>query len=92
MALDIDETLADHEGVLPDQVRRSVRRVVAAGVPVVLTTGRSWHATRPVFEQLDLPPGPAIASNGAVTVAFPPFPLERIEELTALMGGDGAVR
>ena len=25
-------------------------------------------------------------------VAFPPFPLERIEELTALMGGDGAVR
>ncbi|MDU4785837.1 MAG: RNHCP domain-containing protein [Butyricicoccus sp.] len=25
-------------------------------------------------------------------VAFPPFPLERVEELTALMGGDGAVR
>ena len=25
-------------------------------------------------------------------VAFPPFPLERIEELTALMGGDEAVR
>ena len=25
-------------------------------------------------------------------VAFAPFPLERIEELTALMGGDGAVR
>lgn len=25
-------------------------------------------------------------------LAFPPFPLERIEELTALMGGDGAVR
>lgn len=78
VALDIDGTLVDHEGVLPDQVRRSVRRVVAAGVPVVLTTGRSRHATRPVFEQLDLPPGPAIASNGAVTVAFPPFRLERV--------------
>ena len=25
-------------------------------------------------------------------VAFVPFPLERVEELTALMGGDGAVR
>lgn len=25
-------------------------------------------------------------------VAFPPFPLERIEELTALMGGEGALR
>ena len=24
-------------------------------------------------------------------VAFPPFPLERIEELTALMGGEGSV-
>ena len=24
-------------------------------------------------------------------VAFPPFPLERIEEMTALMGGDGKV-
>ncbi len=24
-------------------------------------------------------------------VAFPPFPLKRIEELTALMGGEGSV-
>lgn len=46
-----------------------------AGVPVILTTGRSWHATRPVFEELELPSGPVIASNGAVTVQFPPFEL-----------------
>lgn len=78
VALDIDGTLVDHEGVLPHEVRRSVRRVVDAGVPVVLTTGRSWHATRPVFEQLGLPQGPAIASNGAVTVSFPPFQLEQV--------------
>jgi len=78
VALDIDGTLVDHEGVLPEKVRRSVRRVVAAGVPVVLTTGRSWHSTRPVFEQLGLPTGPAVASNGAVTVTFPPFQLERV--------------
>lgn len=78
VALDIDGTLVDHAGVLPDKVRRSVRRVVAAGVPVVLTTGRSWHATRPVFEQLGLPTGPAVASNGAVTVSFPPFQLEEV--------------
>jgi hydroxymethylpyrimidine pyrophosphatase-like HAD family hydrolase len=64
--------------VLPNEVRRSVRRVVDAGVPVVLTTGRSWHATRPVFEQLGLPSGPAVASNGAVTVSFPPFQLEQV--------------
>ena len=78
VALDIDGTLVDHEGVLPEKVRRSVRRVVAAGVPVVLTTGRSWHSTRPVFEQLGLPTGPAVASNGAVTVTFPPFQLEQV--------------
>ncbi len=78
VALDIDGTLVDHAGVLPDNVRRSVRRVVAAGVPVVLTTGRSWHATRPVFDQLGLPTGPAVASNGAVTVSFPPFQLEQV--------------
>jgi len=78
VALDIDGTLVDHEGVLPHEVRRSVRRVVDAGVPVVLTTGRSWHATRPVFEQLGLPSGPAVASNGAVTVTFPPFQLEQV--------------
>jgi 5-amino-6-(5-phospho-D-ribitylamino)uracil phosphatase len=78
VALDIDGTLVDHEGVLPHEVRRSVRRVVDAGVPVVLTTGRSWHATRPVFEQLGLPSGPAVASNGAVTVSFPPFQLEQV--------------
>ena len=78
VALDIDGTLVDHEGVLPTQVRRAVRRVTSAGVPVVLTTGRSWHATRPVFEELGLPEGPAIASNGAVVVQFPPFEITQV--------------
>lgn len=78
VALDIDGTLVDHEGALPEKVRRSVRRVVDAGVPVVLSTGRSWHDTHPVFEQLELPTGPAVASNGAVTVSFPPLRLDRV--------------
>ena len=78
VALDIDGTLVDHEGRLPDSVRRSVRRVVDAGVPVVLATGRSWHATRPVFEELDLPRAPVIASNGAVCVQFPPLEFQQV--------------
>jgi 5-amino-6-(5-phospho-D-ribitylamino)uracil phosphatase len=73
VALDIDGTIVDHEGVLPEQMRRTIRRVAMAGVPVVLTTGRSWHATRPVFEELELPSGPVICSNGAVIAQFPPF-------------------
>ena len=78
VALDIDGTIVDGEGRLPENVRRSVRRVVDAGVPVVLTTGRSWHATQPVFEELELPAGPAVSSNGAVRVQFPPFELTQV--------------
>lgn len=72
VALDIDGTVVDHDGLLPEQVRAAVGLVVAAGVPVVLATGRAWHGTQPVFDQLELPPGPAVASNGAVVVSYPP--------------------
>ena len=78
MALDIDGTIVDHAGLLPDDVRDAVGRVVAAGVPVVLSTGRGWHATLPVFEALGLPQGLTVSSNGAVTVTFPPFQLEQV--------------
>lgn len=73
MALDIDGTIVDHDGVMPVGVRAAVRRVVAAGVPVVLATGRAWHGTQPVCDLLELPPGPSISSNGAVTVTYPPL-------------------
>ncbi len=72
VALDIDGTLVDERGVMPEPVRASVRRVVDAGVPVVLATGRSWHGTQPIFEHLGLPPGLAVSSNGAVVVEHPP--------------------
>ncbi len=72
VALDIDGTLVDHDGVMPSVIREAVGRVIAAGVPVVLATGRAWHGTLPVFEQLGLPPGPAVSSNGAVVVRYPP--------------------
>jgi len=71
VALDIDGTLLDRDGNLPEEVRAAVRRVVAAGVPVVLATGRSWHATEPVARLLHLPSGPHVCSNGAVVVRYP---------------------
>ena len=76
VALDIDGTLVDPTGWMPDEVHRAVRRIVDAGVPAVLATGRSWVATKPVFEPLDLPPGWAVSSNGAVVVTNPPFELQ----------------
>ncbi|HWJ52829.1 MAG TPA: HAD family hydrolase, partial [Propionibacteriaceae bacterium] len=46
--------------------------VLAADVPVVLCTGRSWHGTRPLVDEMGLPPGPSVCSNGAVIVTYPP--------------------
>ena len=72
VALDIDGTLVDRNGLLPDTIADAVALVIQAGVPVVLSTGRSWHGTRPLFEELRLPPGPTVCSNGAVVVRYPP--------------------
>jgi Cof subfamily protein (haloacid dehalogenase superfamily) len=72
VALDVDGTVVDRNGVLPPAVGAAISRVVAAGVPVVLSTGRSWHGTRGLVELLGLPPGPSVCSNGAVTVRYPP--------------------
>ncbi len=73
VALDIDGTLVDGDGVMPPEVRAAVRRIVDDGIPVVLSTGRSWLATQAVFDELGLPPGPAVVSNGAMLVSYPPF-------------------
>ena len=72
VALDIDGTIVSVDGDLPDEVRDAVRRVVAAGVPVVLTTGRAWAGTQIIFDALGLPPGPSVCANGAMIVNYPP--------------------
>lgn len=77
VALDIDGTLVDHSGELPDEVRDTVRELISQGLHVVLATGRSWGDTQPIFEALGLPAGPAVSSNGAVVVDFPPFHLRK---------------
>ncbi|RMB61246.1 HAD family hydrolase [Tessaracoccus antarcticus] len=73
VALDIDGTLVDGNGVMPDDVREAVGRIVAAGVPVVLATGRGWTSTDIIFEHLQLPPGWAVTANGAMVVRYPPL-------------------
>ena len=83
VALDIDGTIVDHDGFLPPEVAASIRRVLAADVPVVLATGRSWHATQPIFDALQLPRGPVITSNGAVQVTYPPAEYSRLKTFDA---------
>jgi hydroxymethylpyrimidine pyrophosphatase-like HAD family hydrolase len=55
----------------------AVRRIIDAGVPVVMSTGRSWMATQIIVEALELPPALHVCSNGAVVVDYPPFELVR---------------
>ncbi|MGO4956862.1 HAD family hydrolase [Luteococcus sp. Sow4_B9] len=77
VALDIDGTVVDLEGNLPATVRDAVQKVLRKDIPVVLATGRSWQDTEPIFDALGLPPGPAVTSNGAVVVDYPPFRLRK---------------
>ena len=85
VALDLDGTIfsAPHGSSIVDEsirpaVREAVARVVDAGVPVVLATGRSTFGLTHVVALLDLrrrdPHGTllAVASNGSVVFSYPP--------------------
>lgn len=68
LALDVDGTTVDHDGVLSPQVREAVTAVVEAGIHVVVATGRAVVATMSVIRELGLTHGFAVCSNGAVTI------------------------
>ena len=65
IGIDIDGTLLDGKGVMPEANRTTIHAAVASGVHVALVTGRSYPFARPVAERL--PPALSlIVSNGAV--------------------------
>jgi HAD superfamily hydrolase (TIGR01484 family) len=65
IGIDVDGTLLDSDGRMPDANRDAIHDAVAAGVHVALVTGRSYPFARPVAETL--PPSISmIVSNGAV--------------------------
>ncbi|MGE0394770.1 MAG: Cof-type HAD-IIB family hydrolase [Vicinamibacterales bacterium] len=65
IAIDIDGTLLDSHGRLPDRNRAAIEAAVARGVHVVLVTGRSFPFALPVARQLPAPVS-LIVSNGAL--------------------------
>ena len=80
VAIDIDGTLLDGTGRLPDANRQAIHAAVARGVEVVLATGRSFHHARPIAEQLGVTVV-LIVNNGALvktpdgdTLATRPIP------------------
>ena len=67
VALDIDDTLIPWGGAMSSRVTDAVRAVHAAGVEVVLATGRGVSAVVPVAEEIGLDEIWALCSNGSVT-------------------------
>ncbi len=65
VATDVDGTLLDHHGVLPEGRAVAVRRLIAAGIPVVLATGKLWTSVRTLVGPLGLE-GPHVACNGSI--------------------------
>jgi len=65
LAIDIDGTLLDSRGRLPDAHRDALGHAAARGIEVALVTGRSFHFTLPIVDLLPLPLT-LICNNGAV--------------------------
>jgi Cof subfamily protein (haloacid dehalogenase superfamily) len=65
IGIDVDGTLLDSRGHLPEANRDAIRDAVAAGIHVALVTGRSYPFARPVATPLP-PAVTLIVSSGAV--------------------------
>jgi hydroxymethylpyrimidine pyrophosphatase-like HAD family hydrolase len=103
VASDVDGTLLDPTDQISARTRAAVHRVLAAGVPFVLVTGRPPRWIPPVVEQLGHA-GPVVCANGAVlydaatdqvsyTVTLDPAQLRDVANVvaTALPGAKLAV-
>src|SRR4051812_22979015 len=66
LALDLDGTLLDSRGLLPERNRLAIALARARGVRVALVTGRRFRDARPLALELGLD-APLISHNGALT-------------------------
>ena len=65
LAVDIDGTLLDSRGRVPEAHRQALVDAAARGAEVALVTGRSYHFSRPIADALPLPLT-LIVNNGAL--------------------------
>ena len=108
IAIDLDDTLLAHSGMVPAETVDAIARVKDLGIEVVASTGRSFGTTAPVCAAAGIENW-AVCSNGAMlaslnpeeiveTIAFDPSDLlltiqERVPEgLYAVEDVDGVFR
>lgn len=65
LAIDIDGTLLNSRGQVPDAHRDAIVDAFARGVEIALVTGRSFHFTKPVASLLPVPLT-LVVNNGAL--------------------------
>ncbi|MCC6329931.1 MAG: HAD family phosphatase [Acidobacteria bacterium] len=65
LALDLDGTLLDSRGQIPESNRAAIRSAEGAGVLVTIATGRRFRDARPVGLELELN-APLVTHNGAL--------------------------
>ena len=71
IALDIDDTLIEHDGPVHESAVEAIARVQAMGIMVVASTGRSRSTTTPVCRAAGIREW-AVCSNGALLVSVEP--------------------
>lgn len=81
VAVDADGTILGADEEIPAGLAAKLRAIEAAGVPVVLVTGRSWLSAQLVLDQLGLPPSYCVCNNGATVMTYPPLAILRQETM-----------
>ena len=78
IAFDIDGTLMPSSGAMAERTRAALRATAAAGIEVVIATGRRQAYAAPLLEPIGLAPETIlITSNGTVTRDFAGHTLDR---------------
>ncbi len=68
LAIDLDGTLLDADHRVPQRNREALHRAHAAGIRVVLCTGRSFVETLPVLDEIGLDLDAAVTASGAIVI------------------------
>ncbi|MGT2935228.1 Cof-type HAD-IIB family hydrolase [Streptococcus castoreus] len=83
IAIDLDGTLLNSQKQIPKENIAAIKEAIAAGIKIVLCTGRPWSGTKPYFDQLELKAEEfLILNNGCSIYSSPDWELLHAKSLT----------